>query len=47
MFRLFNGKKGGAREHVISFIDDLGIYSDDHDLRLRKFSKSLTDKAYS
>ena len=45
--RLFDGKKGCAREHFISFIDDLGIYADDLDLRLREFSKSLTGKAHS
>ena len=46
-FRLFDGKKCSGRKYVISFIDDLGIYADDLDLRLREFNKSLIGKAYS
>ena len=46
-FRLFDGKKGSAWEHVISFIDDLGIYADDLDLRLRKFSKSFNINSFN
>lgn len=44
-FRKFDGKKANAKEHVISFFDDLGIYANDHDLRMMEFSKSLTDWA--
>ena len=46
-FKVYNEKMGNARGHVIQFIDDLGIYSHDNELRLREFSKSLTDRAYS
>ena len=46
-FKKFDGKKGNAREHVIGFLDDLGVYASDHKLRLKEFSKSLTDRAYS
>ena len=45
--RKFDGRKGNPREHIVSYIDDLGKYVDDENLRLREFSKSLTDKAYS
>ena len=31
-FRLFDSKKGSPRKNVISFINDLGMYYDDHDL---------------
>ena len=46
-FRKFDGKTGHAREHVMCFIDDLGIFGQDKELRLREFSKSLTGKAYT
>ena len=46
-FRKYNGKVGNAKEHIIQFIDDLGIYAYDNELRLREFSKSLTERAYS
>ena len=45
--RKFDGRKGNPREHIVSYIDDLGKYVDDENLRLREFSKSLNDKAYS
>ena len=45
-FKKFDGKKGNAREHVISFLDDPGVYLSDHKLRLREYSKFLTDRAY-
>ena len=45
--RKFDRRKGNPREHIVSYIDDLGKYADDENLRLREFSKSLTDKAYS
>ncbi|KAG5523151.1 hypothetical protein RHGRI_035089 [Rhododendron griersonianum] len=46
-FIRFDGRKGNAKEHVIRFVDSLGVHSGDRNLRLREFSKSLTDKAYS
>ncbi|KAF7839558.1 reverse transcriptase [Senna tora] len=46
-FRKFDGQTGHAKEHVMCFIDDLGIYGQDKELRLREFSKSLTGKAYT
>ena len=46
-FRMYNGRSGSAREHVIQFIDDLGIFSHDLELRIRVFSKSLEGRAYS
>ena len=45
--RKFDGRKGNPRKHIVSYIDDLGKYADDENLRLREFSKSLADKAYS
>ncbi|KAH7838629.1 hypothetical protein Vadar_029276 [Vaccinium darrowii] len=46
-FVRFNGRKGNAKEHMTRFVDSLGIHSGDRNLRLREFSKSLTDKACS
>ncbi|CAL2271168.1 unnamed protein product [Prunus armeniaca] len=46
-FVLFDGRKGSPKEHVNLFIDALGPYAGDHNLRLREFSKSLTDRAYT
>ncbi|CAL5386670.1 unnamed protein product [Camellia sinensis] len=46
-FIKFDGKQGNAREHVVRFIETLGIHGSNHVLRLREFSKSLTDRAYS
>ncbi|KAF7826492.1 reverse transcriptase [Senna tora] len=46
-FRKFDGQTGHAKEHVMCFIDDLGIYGQDKELRLREFSKSLIGKAYT
>ncbi|OVA07301.1 hypothetical protein BVC80_1601g89 [Macleaya cordata] len=45
-FILYDGK-GNAREHVSWFLEALGEHEGDLDLRLRKFSKSLTGKAYT
>ena len=42
-FIKFDGKQGNAREHVVRFIETLGIHGSNHILRLREFSKSLTD----
>lgn len=47
LFKKFDDKKGNAKEQVISFPDDLSVCANDLDLRLKKFSKSLTIRAYS
>lgn len=46
-FRKFDGNKGNASDHIVSYINDLGKYIDDDNMKLREFSKSLTKKAYS
>ena len=43
----FYGKRGNAKEYVVGFLDDLGVYASDQELKMREFSKSLTDRAYS
>ena len=47
VFARYNGKKESAVEYVSKFIDTLGPYTADEDLYLRKFSKSLCDRAYT
>ncbi|CAL8993758.1 unnamed protein product, partial [Prunus brigantina] len=46
-FVLFDGRKGSPKEHVNRFLDALGPHAGDYNLRLREFSKSLTDWAYT
>ncbi|CAL5344154.1 unnamed protein product [Camellia sinensis] len=46
-FVKFDGKQGNAREHVVWFIETLGIHGSNHVLQLREFSKFLTNRAYS
>ncbi|CAL2270332.1 unnamed protein product [Prunus armeniaca] len=46
-FVLFDGRKGSPKEHVNRFLDALGPHAGDYNLRLREFSKSLTDRAYT
>ena len=46
-FVQYDGRKGSAVEHVSKFIDTLGPYAANEDLRLREFSKSLCDRAYT
>lgn len=46
-FILFDGRKGSPREHISRFIDALRPHASDHNLRLREFSKTLTDRAYT
>ncbi|EOY00436.1 H0502G05.11 protein [Theobroma cacao] len=46
-FKQFNGKTGDAREHVMKFVETLGVAGLDDDLKLKEFSKSLTEKAYT
>ncbi|XP_059630202.1 uncharacterized protein LOC132273203 [Cornus florida] len=45
-FSKFDARKGNPREHVVWFIKALGPFRNDHTLRLREFSKTLTDRAY-
>ena len=42
IFALYDGRKGNAMEHVSKFMDSMGPFAGD-----RKFSKSLTDRAYT
>ncbi|XP_024178185.1 uncharacterized protein LOC112184129 [Rosa chinensis] len=46
-FTLFDGRKGSPKEHISQFIDALGPHASNHNLRLREFSKTLTDRAYT
>ena len=46
-FMLFNGKKESAKEHLLKFIETLEVYGLDDDLKLKEFSKSLTENAYT
>ena len=44
---MYNRRTRITQEHVIQFIDDLGVFSHDLELRMKEFSKSLGDHAYS
>ncbi|KAM5552842.1 hypothetical protein ABKV19_025189 [Rosa sericea] len=46
-FTLFDGRKGSPKKHISRFIDALGPHASNHNLRLREFSKTLTDRAYT
>ena len=46
-FMLFNGKRGSKKEHLLKFIETLELYIFDSDMKLREFSKSFTEKAYT
>ncbi|OMO94091.1 reverse transcriptase [Corchorus capsularis] len=46
-FKQFDGKSGDAKEHVMKFVETLGVAGLDDDLKLKEFSKSLTGKAYT
>ena len=46
-FAQYNGRKGSAIEHMSKFMDIMGLYAGDEDLCLCKFSKSLSDRAYT
>ncbi|XP_028064704.1 uncharacterized protein LOC114267830 [Camellia sinensis] len=46
-FVRFDERKGNAKEHVSRFLDALGAHREDRNLRMREFSKSLTDRAFS
>ncbi|KAJ1407887.1 Aspartic peptidase domain superfamily [Sesbania bispinosa] len=43
-FRKFDGT-GSSREHLMCFLDDLGVHRDNKGLRLKEFSKSLAGRA--
>ncbi|KAB2632430.1 reverse transcriptase [Pyrus ussuriensis x Pyrus communis] len=43
----FDGREGSPKEHISHFIDTLGLHAGNCNLRLREFSKSLTDRAYT
>lgn len=46
-FQKFDDKQGNTQEHVVHFLDSTGAHANDHGLRLRELSKSLTDHAYT
>ena len=46
-FSLYDGWKGKEIEHVNKFLDYMGPFAGNGDLCLRKFSKSLTNRAYT
>lgn len=35
------------KEHMMKFIETLGVYALDEDLKLKEFSKALIEKAYT
>ena len=43
----FVGKKEKSKEHIVRFIDDLGMFASDEKLRVREFSKYHIERAYS
>ncbi|KAJ1379934.1 Retrotransposon gag domain [Sesbania bispinosa] len=45
-FRKFDGTSS-AREHLMCFLDDLGIHRNNKELRLKEFSKSLSGRAFT
>ncbi|KAJ1406985.1 Retrotransposon gag domain [Sesbania bispinosa] len=45
-FRRFDGTSS-AREHLMSFLDDLGLHRNNKELRLKEFSKSLSGRAFT
>ena len=45
-FRKFDGSSS-AREHLMSFVDDLGVHRENRELRLKEFSKSLVGSAFT
>lgn len=46
-FQRFDGRKRNTIEHISLFIDAMWPFAHDPELCLRKFSKSLTDRAYA
>ncbi|KAJ1388292.1 Aspartic peptidase domain superfamily [Sesbania bispinosa] len=45
-FRKFDGTES-LKEHIMSFLNDLGIYRSNKNLRLKEFSKSLLGRAFT
>ncbi|KAJ1382881.1 Aspartic peptidase domain superfamily [Sesbania bispinosa] len=45
-FRKFDETRS-AKEHIMSFLDDLGIYRSNKSLRLKEFSKSLSGRVFT
>lgn len=45
LFKKFDGTRS-TREHVITFLENLGINRGDKDSRLKEFSKLLTGKTF-
>ncbi|KAJ1431731.1 Retrotransposon, unclassified-like protein [Sesbania bispinosa] len=45
-FRKFDGTSS-TREHLMCFLDDLGVHRNNKELRLKEFSKSLSGKAFT
>jgi len=41
IFLKYDGMIGNAKEHIRRYVDALMTHSNDHELRLREFSKSL------
>lgn len=46
IFEKYYRVEGNAREYVVRYIDALGTFASNCDLRLREFSKSLSSHAY-
>lgn len=46
-FQKYDGQSGDSREHVVRFLDLMGLFTHNVGLCLRVFSKSLTDRAYT
>ncbi|RYR66978.1 hypothetical protein Ahy_A03g013189 [Arachis hypogaea] len=38
---------GSAKEHILSFLDDLGVLRNHQELKIKEFSKSLTGRAFT
>ncbi|RYR10023.1 hypothetical protein Ahy_B05g078477 [Arachis hypogaea] len=45
-FRNFDGA-GSAKEHILSFLDDLGVFKNHQELKIKEFSKSLTGRVFT
>ncbi|XP_057756012.1 uncharacterized protein LOC130975208 [Arachis stenosperma] len=45
-FRNFDGN-GSAKEHILSFLDDLGVFRNHQELKIEEFSKSLTERTFT
>ncbi|RYR18469.1 hypothetical protein Ahy_B03g063092 [Arachis hypogaea] len=45
-FRKFDGT-GSAKEHILSFLDDLGVFRNHQELKIKEFSKSLTGRVFT